>query len=196
MKDKSITENEFKETEIGLIPNDWADGEIFVKSIKKFIDEEKFLLEKDLNERTISYKLAEYLQKAFSDYDVDCEYNRMTDKYNPKGYVKKILELNSEKVESDDERAITVYPDIVVHKRGDNDSNHLVIELKKREYAEQKRGAGETYKQFDFKKLAAYTDKFKLNYKMGVYIEFAKERISDLKFFKNGKLFNETNNKF
>ena len=40
-----------------------------------------YLLEKDVNERSITHKLAGYLQKHLSEhfdehYDVDCEYNR------------------------------------------------------------------------------------------------------------------------
>lgn len=43
-------------------------------------EKDMFLLENNLNERTISHKFAEYLQAHFSPvWDVDCEYNRNHD---------------------------------------------------------------------------------------------------------------------
>jgi hypothetical protein len=46
-------------------------------SINKLMEFDDFLLEKDVNERSITHKLAEYMQQEFKDWDVDCEYNRM-----------------------------------------------------------------------------------------------------------------------
>jgi hypothetical protein len=170
-------------SEIGMIPEDWEHGPYFVKVITKFLKLEPFILRENLNERTISHKLAEYLQKAFPDYDVDCEYNKMPCDRDPKEYVNKTLDLDAEGIESDDEKGITVYPDIIVHKRGSNENNYLVIEVKKKEFAETKRkGKQETYKEFDFRKLKAYTKH--LNYTYGIYLEFNKDNISDLKFVK------------
>ena len=37
---------------------------------------DKDLLDINVNERTITHKLAEYLQKHFPEFNVDCEYNR------------------------------------------------------------------------------------------------------------------------
>ena len=91
-----------------------------------------------------------------------------------------LLRLDAEGIVYYDEEAITVYPDIIVHERGNNESNYLVIEVKKKEYAELKRRERETYKEFDFRKLRAYIEK--LNYTYGIYIEFDKDNISDLKF--------------
>ena len=51
----------------------------------------EFLLEKNLNERTITHKLANYFEKYFSNYDVDCEYNRMEDESEE--YITKTLAL-------------------------------------------------------------------------------------------------------
>jgi hypothetical protein len=39
-----------------------------------------FLLEHNLNERSITHKFAELLQRVFPEWDVDCEYNRNHDK--------------------------------------------------------------------------------------------------------------------
>lgn len=76
-----------------------------------------FLLENGVHERSITHKLAEYLQTQFPEYHVDCEYNLH-------GIETKILprECNGENREK-------VFPDIIVHLRG-TDNNLLVIEAK------------------------------------------------------------------
>lgn len=81
------------------------------------------LLRLDVNERSITHKLAGYLQKGFPDWDVDCEYNRNHDQV-------KQLRFPQGQVRPDDTDAKTVFPDIIVHKRN-SDGNLLVIEVKK-----------------------------------------------------------------
>src|SRR4030042_3754738 len=57
---------------------------------------DSFLLEKDVNERSISHKLAEYLQEQFPDYDVDCEYNWQTDDYEERSHKKQVVFTSEE----------------------------------------------------------------------------------------------------
>ncbi len=45
-------------------------------SLKKLREHDNTLLEINVNERTISHKLAEYIQNGFLEFSVDCEYNR------------------------------------------------------------------------------------------------------------------------
>ncbi len=52
-------------------------------SIQCFLDEDRYLLENNINERSITHKLAEHLQTEFRDYHVDCEYNK--NKSSPDG---------------------------------------------------------------------------------------------------------------
>jgi hypothetical protein len=154
-------------------------------SISRFLENEKFILENSLNERTISFKLAEYLNREFTDYDVDCEYNRMVSGNIDLQYIQKTLNLEIDEISSDDTNGTTVYPDIIVHKRGNNDNNLLVIEVKKKEFADRTRkSTPETYREFDFRKLEAYTQE--LYYQYGLYIEFDKANISMLKIFNKG----------
>lgn len=40
---------------------------------------DKILLDINVNERTITHKLAEYLQQHLPEFNVDCEYNRYQD---------------------------------------------------------------------------------------------------------------------
>ncbi len=77
-------------------------------AIELLLNHDKFLLERDVNERSISHKLASYLQEEFgNEWNVDCEYNRDHD-------IKKELTIHPETVEADDTAATTVFPDIIV----------------------------------------------------------------------------------
>ena len=97
-------------------------------SIDMLYERDSFLLENDTNERSITHKLAGYLENYFPEWDVDCEYNRN------RGEVKRIppepVASDPEPVASDDTKAVTVFPDIIVHKRNTGE-NLLVIEVKK-----------------------------------------------------------------
>jgi hypothetical protein len=174
------------------IPEEFERKDSFTKALKEFLLEEKFLLENNLNERTITHKLAEHLKAHFCDYDVDCEYNRMpkNNKNMTEEYITKRLNLDIKKVKTDDDNGQTVFPDIIIHKRGENEQNYLVIEVKKKKFANEIiRGSKEkeTHRDFDKKKLKAYTKTKELKYKFGVYLEFNGKGISEMKFFKDGK---------
>lgn len=93
-------------------------------------DEDKKLLELDVGERTITQHLAKHLQQYFPGWNVDCEYNRVGDVPDT---VKKVLPRSP--VSGDDESEPgerSVFPDIIVHRRGDRDANLLIIEVKKK----------------------------------------------------------------
>lgn len=153
----------------------------FTKALSEFICKEQFLLENDINERTLTHKLAEYLQKYFPDYNVDCEYNRMMQNED---YVKKTLKLPTEQtVEISDITQRTVYPDIIIHRRGNNNNNLLVIEVKK--------SANRNNKDFDSWKLEAFTTQ--LNYRLGLYLEFNENGISDFALYQKGKKIGASN---
>ncbi len=85
---------------------------------------ELHLLRTDASERSMTHRLALHLTPLFPEFDVDCEYNR-------DGFDVKRLALHQRAVQDDDTEAVTVFPDIVVHRRGHNDANLLVIEVKK-----------------------------------------------------------------
>ncbi|MFA5086476.1 MAG: hypothetical protein WC468_02730 [Candidatus Paceibacterota bacterium] len=169
-------------------PRKWVDAELFDKTISKFVIQEKFILLNDLNERSISHKLAEHLKNSFTAYDVDCEYNRMESGTTDQEYISKTLNLNSQKTMTDSVEGDTVFPDIIIHKRGHNKNNYIVVEIKKKKYADKKDKYGKKYRDFDRKKLCAYTKKLK--YKWGIYLEFDKENIILAEFYKNGKVLN------
>ena len=87
--------------------------------------EDRYLLEKDLSERCIAARLAMYLQPLFPDHSVDVEYNRAGD--TPK---RLDLPADCANYRDDDGRSLVV-PDIIVHNRGAEGPNLLVVELKK-----------------------------------------------------------------
>ena len=107
----------------------------------------------DVNERSITHRLAVYLEEYFPGWNVDCEYNR--DHEDPKR-----LDLQRRDTNSADTQATTVFPDIIVHKRG-TDQNLLVIEMKKSSNPE-----GD---EFDFQKLNEF--KGQLGYQFAIFIE-------------------------
>ncbi len=154
------------------------DEQILIKkitiAINNFINNESFLLENDLNERTITHKLAIYIEKEFSDYDVDCEYNKIWDYNIDEKFTPKELILPKKKITLNDTKGSIVYPDIIVHKRWDrNNKNLLIIELKKNKYANKiftYKPKKITHKEFDLMKIVAYMDE--LNYQYWLYLEF------------------------
>lgn len=87
-------------------------------ALQKFLENEGDLFEIGVNERSISHKVAEYLQYEFSDMKVDCEYNRHG------------LELDPKRIKGRKDQKKNIYPDIVVHKRGVDTNNILVVEIK------------------------------------------------------------------
>jgi hypothetical protein len=78
---------------------------------------DSFLLENGAHERSITHKLAVYLQLQFPEYHVDCEYNLHG------------VETKRLPRECNGENKDKVFPDIIVHIRGADD-NLLVIEVK------------------------------------------------------------------
>ena len=148
-----------------------------INAYKKLLEKDIYLLKNDVNERSITHKMAEYLQQEFSEYHVDCEYNR-------DGHFTK--KLATKKIDTDDIEAQTIYPDIIIHKRGDNNNNFVIIEAKKAY-------ANEIGKNKDIQKLKDYEEQ--LHYKFAIFITFYigedvnKYKIDGLKSINNSICF-------
>lgn len=106
-------------------------------AVRQLEEADGFLLRNTANERTITHRLAMYLDSHFPGWAVDVEYNRE----GTEGATKRILDWEQvpiDEIAGDasredlvrDMEARTVYPDIIVHRRG-TDENLLVIEVKK-----------------------------------------------------------------
>jgi hypothetical protein len=174
--------------EMNGIFDEWEYKEIFEAAFDKFKADEKDILENDLNERTITHKLAEHLKNSFwakgYEYDVDCEYNRMRKETMDANsdYVTK--RLNLRELPGDHYNSTQVFPDIIIHIRNDNEANYLIVEFKKTNYADQARiedengNVIETYRQFDKRKIRAYITR--LHYQYGIYVEFNGTKLNEL----------------
>jgi hypothetical protein len=177
--------------------------EIYYKleiAIESLFSNDNWLLEKDLSERSISHKLAEYLQPLFLDYNVDCEYNGDIDREKPEenqlgrkrisalwSDLDEYKLLSKEELESETERELVerlVYPDIIIHRRGTNEFNLCIIEVKK--------STSQVPYNYDRIKLRAYTTNYygNLNYKVGYFVKFVTGIVDtdyDIKEFQNGE---------
>lgn len=132
-------------------------GEAVARALSELLDNDHDLLGVDANERSITFRFAMYLQQHFPDWTVDCEYNR--DGIEPKrlGH----LELYPD---SEDDEAKTVFPDVIVHRRGTR-NNHLVLEFKK--------STSRIDRQIDLRKLWGY--KQQLGYEHALFVEVGTE---------------------
>jgi hypothetical protein len=124
----------------------------------------------NIGERAVSTALSVLLTPKFPEYNVNCEYNRMTDEHGLQ--IPKRIQLNPY-----DEDPSRVYPDIIVHHQEDGEHNLLVVEIKM--------SWKNAEKNDDYKKLMACTRE--LRYSHGLYLELSEEGISQMSWFQNGK---------
>ncbi len=167
-----------------------------MRAIDILYERDVYLLIHNLNERTIAHRLGLYLQTEFKEMDVDCEYNKNIDEERDSKNIRidKVTAMKNEIISKKKEYAddseltvLTVYPDIVIHKRGGNQSNLLIIEIKK--------STSQVDRSFDYLKLECYTTiahNNMLNYTHGLFIEFPTKTLNphkpQLVWFANGKL--------
>ncbi len=140
-------------------------------TINLFLTKDLKLFEIDSNERTISQNFAAYLKFKFSEWEIDCEYNRDMNK------IKK-LEKNGKNVK--------IYPDIIIHQRVTK-KNLLVIEIKKT----PPYSLSDQEVKDDIERLKKMTTVKKYKYQYGLFILFfVKEHIAKkpiLMYYQNGE---------
>ena len=147
-----------------------------INALRLLFEKDDMLLDANVNERTITHRLAVYLEREFPGWNVDCEYNRRGQGGCPKrlDYV-----IEAENVRSDDTEGRSVFPDIIVHCRG-TDDNYLVIEVKKSTSTEDERK--------DVAKLKAFTNPDRYGYKVGLFLNIGIEQgIPTILRFVSGK---------
>ena len=112
-----------------------------ISALRDFYGQEAFLFEKDIGERAITHRFAVHLEKQFSGWSVDCNYDRLGERtlHLPHGTI----------ISTDDHLGKSVYPDVVVHQR-EIPNNLLAVELRK--------AANHTSIEHDRQKLKALTD--------------------------------------
>ncbi|WP_339008522.1 hypothetical protein LC567_03985 [Fusobacterium animalis] len=147
--------------------------DIFEKAKNEFLEKEKTIIKNDTNERTLTQRLAFYLELQlrknikYENYSVDCEYNRKEEDIKRLKFGK-----NTDKKE--------IYPDIIVHQRKIK-NNLIAIEMKKTT-------SRNTDKIKDIEKLEALTDrKNDYHYTLGIYFELdITDNNNIIKFFIDG----------
>ena len=139
-----------------------AELEKVIGAVREFYQRETFLLEKDLGERTLTHRLAVYLERQFADWEVDCDYNRLGER---------LLKLpHGSIISTDDGLGKSIFPDIVVHRRSIPE-NLLAIEVRK-EINHQPR-------EHDEHKLRGMTDPHVwFAYRLGVLLILGRKQIT------------------
>ena len=145
-----------------------------LRAYLRLLKNDGYLLTSKANERSITHRLAIYIEDEFPDYNVDCEFNR-------KGLEPKKLDSFKKKVDTDDAKGVSVYPDIIVHHRGTAD-NLVVIEAKTSSNGEECQMP--TPCACDRCKLRAY--KADLRYRHAFYVIFPVD--AELKGFVDARL--------
>jgi len=112
-----------------------------IAALRDFYAHEGFLFEKDVGERAITHRFAVHLEKQFSGWSVDCNYDRLGERtlHLPHGSI----------ISTDDHLGKSIYPDVVVHQR-EIPNNLLAIEIRK--------ASNHTPLEHDEHKLRALTD--------------------------------------
>jgi hypothetical protein len=143
-----------------------------VAALQEFYAQEAFLLERDLGERTLTHRLAVYMEKHFPGWQVDCDYNRLGERTLrlPHGTI----------VSTDDSLGKSIFPDIVVHQRV-IPNNLLAVEVRK---ASNHQPIGH-----DQQKLKAMTDPHVwFAYWIGVLLTLSRKSVEMCEVYVGGKL--------
>jgi len=141
-----------------------------VAALREFFGREAFLMERDLGERTLTHRLAVYIEKQFSGWEVDCDYNRLGERTMrlPHGTI----------VSTDDHLGKSIFPDIVVHQR-DIPNNLLALELRK--------ATNHQPIEHDQHKLRALTDPHLwFAYSIGVMVTLAGKHVAQSEVYAGG----------
>lgn len=100
---------------------------LLARAVEQVILFDRVLLELDVTERALSYRIAHYMHDQTlvpPPLSIDCEYNRNFSDT-------KRLQLPPRSALDREVRATTVFPDIIVHERNSASNNLLAIEMKK-----------------------------------------------------------------
>ncbi|MER8882460.1 hypothetical protein [Mesorhizobium sp. M0816] len=148
------------------------------KATHAFLASETDLLEVSVNERSLTHHLAVHIAPYFDQWHTDCEYNRLGDK------VKNLPRPEEFKTSPDDTSAITIFPDVIVHRRRTL-YNCAVVEVKK---AGNNRGL-----DLDVAKLRGLTMAGDYEYTVGLHliIDCKRAAISEVVVYRGGEVDDE-----
>lgn len=156
------------------------------KCIRKLKKDDLYLIQNNASERSIAHRLAVYLEDEFTGYNVDCEYNINIEHETGR---KKIYLLTEEvkryksKNQKIEAKEVSIFPDIIVHKRGVNTDNILVIEMKKDISTVE-----DEFDRFKLEKFTVTYDGDNLFYKLGCALKIlTKSEDVSFKLYEEGK---------
>jgi hypothetical protein len=130
------------------------------RALRRLVEVDADLFTWNVSERCIAARLAHHLQNQIEQFSVDVEYNRIA-------HTPKTLNLPEEcaKARGDNNEPLVI-PDIIVHCRGPEGPNLLVIEVKKT--------TNPFPRNCDRLRLHAFREQ--LHYRFGALIEFETRR--------------------
>ncbi|MER8658473.1 hypothetical protein [Mesorhizobium sp. M0847] len=145
------------------------------KATHAFLASETDLLEVGINERSLTHHLAVHIAPYFDHWHTDCEYNRLGDK------VKSLPRPEEFRTSMDDTSAMTIFPDIIVHRRRTL-YNCAVLEVKK---AGNTRGL-----DLDREKLRGLTMAGEYDYTVGLHLilDCASAVVADVVAYRGGEV--------
>lgn len=170
-------------------------------AVNQFLEYDIMLLNSGAHEQTISHRIAVYLERRVHSFHVDCEYNRNLHDTKKLDILLHNMNLSEECCSSGLSECdkVRIYrdnnpnaaswekifrPDIIVHRRGTNTANEIIIEIKTSKNC-----------NFDKEKLKLMTKHDgDYKYKLGVFIKFNNDsqRYSwqaSYTWFVNGELY-------
>ena len=150
------------------------------ESVEKCYVNDKSLIERSMEQACVAriYYYMQFLVETkdeyarFREYNLDCEYNK-----------------NGEHIKETQRCINGTKPDLIIHKRGNNQSNLLVVEFKPRKGHYKK--YAKTDKYLDIIKLEDFTIDYIYNYKLGAFVQLYKQK-PKYTFFSNGQEVSES----
>ena len=155
--------------------------EIYLNIVNQALDKlynyDVSLITNDASERAIVFHFANYFENIvncfdkFDELSVDCEYNRnIVDEKKYKAIMYEGIEYK-------------IFPDLILHHRGDNSKNIIAIEFKK------EKNVSKCRIENDYRKLRALTNQqYKYKYDLGISIILTKLRKNvKMRYFINGR---------
>lgn len=149
--------------------------EIIEYGLTQFYTNDKILIDNDVSERSTFFRIGYYMADKIKQYplfkniSIDCEYNRNLK--SPKRMYKKTLEGIKEKLKD-------AMPNLLMHERGKNENNLMLIEFEK---------FNQKQSQDDIKKLKYFTNnENEYKYKFGFIVILNKNNSAKIHIYQNG----------
>lgn len=145
--------------------------QLLKQSVEECYSKDFTLIERSMEQACVArifYYMQEIINTSvryarFKDYNLDCEYNK-----------------NGEEIKDTPRCKNGTRPDIILHKRGSNDKNLLVVEFKS--HASRNRNYQNYGVSKDIIKLEDFTSDYVYNYQLGVWVKLLKTGVNYLYF--------------